>query len=1013
MALSPSEHRASTGAYQNTLYNKYRKLHKTDSGHKPDLAGIPDEIHHPGSNISRVVNSHEELSRLSYHTTSPRQGLALPLLMLLSQVRLDGIPISAVSSNSALDSGRDVIPSGSRNTAYSDNSDAGFSARLNQVANALYETGQFMARHDPLRFPAADASPMPLADTESTMAAGIVRDLKRDSYIITDEQKKNELIFSLVQYLVSDGQMTADEGKDVELWLRSEAADMPMVAARLDNEEVDTSRTKRALAAENDPRTAEHIKEHCAFEEEVLDAQGENQGKVLLFQAQRAENPFRMIYDNNPNGRPSPEERGAADGLNIVTDILTLGIKLSIRNFIADAKRQQYFLAKGDKICAERFKRLLIAEVATSLDVDGLTFTRRGMAGKVKPSELLNALPERERAAFFTRTPHSGIRKEILLELKQGKGAINDNGRKVYLKPTQIKNEFVTYYPDAVKPELLERRVIVDDSNLSWHYADRFDSSELNVEIKEGKRQIKLHGENYELQKNSDKYEIVVNKASGVKEYIPVYMEPLSRTWHLSTHNEHNAFNNKQRNYINKVKINTEDGFYYVPRGNNNINYYGRGNIYEQVKAGDAGHYPWGRYIEMYGELVPVKTITTPGHGVHYEVYDLKKPSGKSYPVEWDGDRWLFERKTSVHVSESLERLISPEMISEKIDAGKLSAPDHQGLRYDINEIKFLKIKGLHLKVHKLNSNRFAIRTATGKPRIYLRYKEGKFEIESIAERLKNIKTVGLGGRKRKAEDILAELDGFSIEKSRQELSKYKFQPNGVYSAEAFAIDTEQLGKFPEWAKSFKINQPDKDSVKLTHPDFPAVKTEYKLGKALGHGAYGEVYVDAENPQFVIKKFTPEESSIFGSSNSGNSHTSQQEESLSQARKEAEAFCLYYGEGSARVWQDESGQAVMRMYRVPGIPMDDLPANSLPTDAREKFVDEIEKLNRLGIIHNDVHPGNVLWDPDAQVFRFIDIENMKRGYFSAGSDTKLYLNHQGEEMWDNMIKEIESRMVTN
>lgn len=220
-----------------------------------------------------------------------------------------------------------LSPTVSQNTASSDNSDTGFSAILSPVANALYEAGQFIARYDPLRFPAADASPVPLAETESTMAPGIFRDLKSDSYIITDEHKKNELISSLVQYLVTDGQLTEDKSDDVKLWLRSEAAGMPMVAARLDNENSGTNRTRRALRPELDPRTGEHIKEHCAFEEELLDAQGNNQGKILLFQAQRAENPFRMIYDNHPNSRPSPEQRGVAIGLDIVTDYLTLGIK--------------------------------------------------------------------------------------------------------------------------------------------------------------------------------------------------------------------------------------------------------------------------------------------------------------------------------------------------------------------------------------------------------------------------------------------------------------------------------------------------------------------------------------------------------------------------------------------------------------------------------------------------------------------------------------------------------------
>ncbi|MGC6233470.1 hypothetical protein [Hafnia paralvei] len=732
MPVSASQHRVSAGAYQNKLHDNFRVNSTTQTqGINPDRSGIPDEIHHSGSRISRVVNSHEELSRPSYQTTSPRQGIAAPLLMLLSQVRLDGIPISPTTDIPAFTSERSMFPSVSRNAPHSDNSGNGFSAMLSPVANALYETGQYIARHDPLRFPVADASPVQLAETSTTVASA-ARNLKSDSYIVEGEQKKNELISSLVRYLVSDGQLTADESEDVERWLRSEAAGMPMVAARLDNEEVDTSRKKRALVAENDPRTAEHIKEHCAFEEEVLDAQGENQGKVLIFQAQRAENPFRMIYDNNPDGRPSPEERGVADGLNISADILTLGIKPLIGKLIANAKRREYYLNQGDEICAERFRRLFIAELATSLDVDGLTFTRRGSAGKVKPSELLHALPERERAAFYTRNPHTGIRKEILLELKQGKGAINDNGSKVYLKPTEKTNEFVTYHPDAVKPELLERRVIVDESNLSWRYADSFDSLGLNVEISEGKKQIRLHGENYAIHQNgAGKYEIVVNKPSGIKEFVPVYMEPLSRTWHLSTHNEHSVFSNKQIDIIKDIKVNKEDGFFYIPRGNNNQNYYGgNGNIYVQEKMGDSGHYPWGRYVEMNGELVPVKEMVTPGHGVHYEVYDLKFPEKAGHPIEWDGNRWLFERKTSVHVSKDLKNLISPEMVSEKVDAGKLSVPDHQGLRYDVDGNKYIKIKNEYIKLEQRKDLPF-IRMNNG-DKIYVSYAGNKFKSTKV-----------------------------------------------------------------------------------------------------------------------------------------------------------------------------------------------------------------------------------------------------------------------------------------
>lgn len=159
MPVSASQHRVSAGTYQNKLQDNIRGSSTTQpQSLNSDRSAIPDEIRHLGSSINRAVNSHEELSRPSYQTTSPRQGLAAPLLMLLSQVRLDGIPVSSTTDISAFTSERSVSPPVSRDTAHSDNSGNGFSTMLSPLANALYETGQFIARHDPLRFPGAEAA---------------------------------------------------------------------------------------------------------------------------------------------------------------------------------------------------------------------------------------------------------------------------------------------------------------------------------------------------------------------------------------------------------------------------------------------------------------------------------------------------------------------------------------------------------------------------------------------------------------------------------------------------------------------------------------------------------------------------------------------------------------------------------------------------------------------------------------------------------------------------------------
>ncbi|VWC14132.1 hypothetical protein BDO18943_05452 [Burkholderia dolosa] len=315
----------------------------------------------------------------------------------------------------------------------------------------------------------------------------------------------------------------------------------------------------------------------------------------------------------------------------------------------------------------------------------------RGTARGAKPVELVGA-SFREKAALYIQSQTKNIRKEILFILNNGKGAINDNGQKIYLKALDKPNEFITHHPDAVNPKTLERRVVVDPETLSWRYADDFDASGLNVEVLEGKNQIKLHGDYYEVVKNSDQnFEAVVRKDGGVKEYVSVYMEPLSGTWHLRVRNGRPAFNSEQAAIISQAKVQMEPGFRYVPRGNNNEKYYGAGKIYVQEQIDDFGHYPWGRYIEMSGELVPVRNVQREAPGVLYEVYNLNNPDSKGYPVEWDGDRWLFERETSVHVSDEVASSLKHDAPARDIEAKKLSSPDGNGLRWSNGGRSYIK----------------------------------------------------------------------------------------------------------------------------------------------------------------------------------------------------------------------------------------------------------------------------------------------------------------------------------
>ncbi len=93
MPVSLLQHRKLAGIHQNKLQDNLRRYSTTQAQSKgPDHSAIPDGKIHFGSSIHTVVNSNDELNRVSHQTTNPRQCIAAPLLMLLSQVRLaDGI----------------------------------------------------------------------------------------------------------------------------------------------------------------------------------------------------------------------------------------------------------------------------------------------------------------------------------------------------------------------------------------------------------------------------------------------------------------------------------------------------------------------------------------------------------------------------------------------------------------------------------------------------------------------------------------------------------------------------------------------------------------------------------------------------------------------------------------------------------------------------------------------------------------------------------------------------------
>lgn len=142
--VSATQYRAATGDHQNKIFENNSRSNITHTSvinrdNQHDLYEFPLALTH-------VRNSPDAMSRQP-EQLALRQSTVLLFLQLLSQIRPIDSPLSAASGNSVLDCGRDVIPA-----SYSDNRVLGLSVMLSPVVNALHETGQFIARHDPLKF---------------------------------------------------------------------------------------------------------------------------------------------------------------------------------------------------------------------------------------------------------------------------------------------------------------------------------------------------------------------------------------------------------------------------------------------------------------------------------------------------------------------------------------------------------------------------------------------------------------------------------------------------------------------------------------------------------------------------------------------------------------------------------------------------------------------------------------------------------------------------------------------
>ncbi|MDR7343393.1 hypothetical protein J2X14_001805 [Pantoea alhagi] len=598
----------------------------------------------------------------------------------------------------------------------------------------------------------------------------IVHDTESGYYVIATEQDKKDLITSLQRHLVANGPVNEDEGADIEFSLRTIAADSAVLLIPLYATENSFS-DRNGPAKEKIKKTAD-TEAKDIYAKNICNEKGEVQGQIIVLSKTFSQELLQELHLDTASS-PLSETKQQSKKRDPAAHLLMFGLNLPHGKMLESVIKQDY---AHNSVNAGNDKSTTSASLITSQ----INQTSPGE----KPEALNGIIPVKSRAIFYIENPHTGIRKEVLLVLNPSNEGMT-NGTPVILLPTEKDNEFVTQTSDAENSEQTAKKIIFNDSNNTWNYADDA-SKELNVNVIEGHSQINFYGDYYQIK--TDKkggYLIAFEKQSGVKEYLPVYRNPLSGTWQSKIHNGHFAYSDKDEKIIDKLAVDIVSEFNYVKSQDDITTWYGVKEIYETHKKGDPEKYVWGKYIEMNGKVVPVRNILQEGFKAQYEVYDSKNPDQKGYSIEWNGTQWVLEGSTSVYVSPEFEDQITTDMLEKNIDTSTLSAPDSMGLRTNTDGKQYVKVKDGYLRIEKKQKELFVtkpdgtiISLETEKGKLHSRHNND--EVQNITKdgnnrppRSVNLNTCPTGDEQIKQYDKLSETNTIVTVKHRADVRSH------------------------------------------------------------------------------------------------------------------------------------------------------------------------------------------------------------------------------------------------
>ncbi|MDA0939316.1 MAG: polymorphic toxin-type HINT domain-containing protein, partial [Proteobacteria bacterium] len=156
-----------------------------------------------------------------------------------------------------------------------------------------------------------------------------------------------------------------------------------------------------------------------------------------------------------------------------------------------------------------------------------------------------------------------------------------------------------------------------------------------------------------------------------------------------------------------------------------------------------------------------------------------------------------------------------------------------------------------------------------------------------------------------------------------------KNEPVAVYNLEVYSKHIYKVGHHGILVHNMMCGNRSRYYESLKH----IVDSDEGLGEIIGSGAKGIVVEDLEHTGYVMKTMG------YGSSS----------DAIQKATKQAELFNKYYGFCSAEVVPNRRGLCFLRMKKIQGIKMSDVPKESYQEGARDALNKMFKKLEDLDI----------------------------------------------------------------